>query len=287
MNQSETTIATASQERNTNLSETLLERFAPIRYKVGAMTTKQGTSSIGPKQAARVFHAVRFATSIGRPLNLLVTIDTSTLGIKDEDASKFVREVWARLTRWWAYQRIKKNRQLGEFAAIVVHENPDGGPRHAHWLMHVPEEARDDVERIIRSRIEKLAGLACLGRAVHFHHDVNAPGKLAKYMLKGVDPDYAAHFHMEAVDQGMVLGRRMTVSRSIGYTARERAGWKRKRSRPGEGPGHPRLPLHTSPRRTPGASQPLARSAPQATPRKRVTTAISSRPRSPPSPFHS
>lgn len=214
------------------------------------MTTKKGSSSIGPKQATRVLHAVRYATSVGRPLNLLVTIDTSTLGIKDQDAGKFIREIWARLTRWWTYQRGKKGRALGDFAAVVVHENPDTGPRHAHWLMHVPEEAREEVERVIRNRIEKLTSLACLGRAVHFNHDVNAPGTLAKYMVKGVDPQYADHFHMEAVDQGVIHGRRMTVSRSIGYTARERAGWKRKRPRPTGGPCQPRLPLHSSPYRT-------------------------------------
>ena len=94
--------------------------------------------------------------------------------------------------------------------------------------MRVPDGARAEVERIIRQRIEKLSGFACLGRAVHFM-DVERPGGIAKYTLKGINPIFAAHFHMEASDQGEVNGRRITVSRSIGYAARDRAGWKRRR----------------------------------------------------------
>lgn len=192
------------------------------------MATKRGTSSIGPKQTARAFHAARYATEIGRPFNLLVTVDTTGLGIDDTDAGVFVRELWARVTRWWAYQRDKKERQIGAFHAVVVHENPDQGPRHAHWYMHVPDEIADEIERVVVSRAERIAQLDCVGKAVHFL-TTKHPGGVMKYILKGVDERYAEHFHMEAKDQGEVVGRRITTSRSVGYAARKQAGWTRKK----------------------------------------------------------
>lgn len=71
------------------------------------MTTKWGTASIGPKQAARAFHAVRFANDNGLSLNLMVTIDFTSLGIDNEKAGGFFRDTWARFSRWYAYQRGK------------------------------------------------------------------------------------------------------------------------------------------------------------------------------------
>lgn len=198
------------------------------RYKVGAVATKSGTRSIGPKQAARTFHAVRFANDNGLALNLLVTVDFTTLGIDAEEACRFFQQLWARVGRWWAYRR-QKDANLGPLACYAVHEHPDGGPRHVHWVLHVPPSYRAAFEAAVIKRAEKLSGLACLGRALHFR-TVNTPGTLAKYTLKGVDPAYAEHFHMEAVDQGVIHGRRLAVSRSIGAAARERAGWKRKRA---------------------------------------------------------
>ncbi len=83
------------------------------------------------------------------------------------------------------------------------------------------------MKAIIGKRLCKLTGMDCLGKALHFE-PVRKPGGVAKYMLKGVNPLYASHFHMEAADQGQIIGRRLTVSRSIGAAARRSAGWRRK-----------------------------------------------------------
>lgn len=192
------------------------------------MTTKQGTGVIGPKQTARAFHAVRFANDNGRPLNVLVTIDFSTLGVDDEAAAVVFRDIWARVGRWWAYQR-KKGRSFGPFDCYAVHEHPAGGPRHVHWFVRAPDGGRAELERVVRARVEKVTRLACLGRAIHFL-DVDKPGGVAKYTLKGVHPAFAEHFHMEASDQGFIHGRRLTISRSIGAASRKQAGWTRRKS---------------------------------------------------------
>lgn len=197
-------------------------------YKVVAMATNWGSRHIGPKQAARAFHAVRFANDNGRPLNLLITIDLTSLGISPEDAGAYFQKLWQRVGRWWAYQRKAKNRPFGPFDCYAVHEHPDQGPRHVHWFVRAPEGGRAELERIVRSRLEKLTGLACLGRAIHFL-DATKPGGVAKYTIKGINPAYADHFHMEASDQGFIHGRRLAISRSIGATARKDAGWTRSR----------------------------------------------------------
>jgi hypothetical protein len=195
---------------------------------MGAMTTKSGTRGIGPKQAARAFHAVRFATDQGRQLNLLITIDFTSLEVDEERVSELFRKVWSRVSRWWAYQR-SKGKAFGPFDCYAVHENPAGGPRHVHWCVRAPNCARNDLETTVRTRLEKLTKMDCIGKALHFL-EVQKPGGVAKYTLKGIHPAYASHFYMDAVDQGFVQGRRMTVSRSIGAAARTRAGWSRRRN---------------------------------------------------------
>lgn len=192
------------------------------------MTTKPGTFSVGYKQAARTFHAVRFANDNGRRLNLLITIDFSSLGIDADQATAFFRSIWTRFTRWYADQRTRKGRPFGPFDAYAVHEHPENGPRHVHWVLRAPEGTEAEIERVIRNRIGKLTGLDCLGTAIDVR-PVYAPGQLAKYTLKGIAPAYAGHFYMTAHDQGFITGRRLTISRSIGHAARQRAGWVRKR----------------------------------------------------------
>ena len=132
---------------------------------MGAMTTKRGTHGIGPKQAARAFHAVRFATDQGRQLNLLITIDFTSLGIDERQASQLFKQVWARVSRWWAYQR-SKGKLFGPFDCYAVHENPPGGPRHVHWFVRAPTGAKKALEATVQTRLEKLTKMDCLGKAL-------------------------------------------------------------------------------------------------------------------------
>jgi hypothetical protein len=191
------------------------------------MATKPGTRAIGPKQAARTFHAVRFANDNGRPLNLLISINFDILGIASADATSFFQKLWARVGRWWAYQR-QKERPFGPFDYYVIHEHPAGGARNAHVLLRAPNGGREELKTVVRSRLEKMTRLDCLGRAVHCL-DVEKAGGVAKYTLKGIQPAFADHFFMKASDQGFIPGRRIAISRSIGHAARRKAGWVRKR----------------------------------------------------------
>lgn len=190
------------------------------------MATKYGTSSIGYKQSIRTMHAGRYSDANGRPLNLMVTIDFTSLGVSDDEASPFFRAVWKSFSRWWSYER-SKGRLSADFASYAVHEHPREKPRHVHWAMHAPAANRSDIEAAIRKRVEKASGFACLGRAIHFQ-DRPRPRSAALYDLKGTHPAIAHLLHIRPSDQGFVTGRRLTVSRSIGVSARKRAGWSNK-----------------------------------------------------------
>ena len=76
--------------------------------------------------------------------------------------------------------------------------------------------------------LTKMTGRRDLGSALEIR-EIYALGGLAKYILKGVRPDGADYFHIEAIDQGRVFGRRTFVSRTLDFSARKAAGWKRKR----------------------------------------------------------
>ena len=122
-------------------------------------------------------------------------------------------------------------------AFIGSHENPGGVP-NTHWLYHVPEGFQGRFIAKMTATLRKLTGVDDLGRAFH-NQAIDCPGAADKYILKGINPVYAAHFHMTAVDQGFIPGRGRTfVSHSIGWTARKAVGWKRKR-RPGPRPPFP------------------------------------------------
>lgn len=192
--------------------------------------TKYATAQIGHRPATNIFHAVRFANDNGRPLNLMVTINFTDLGLSDHEAGDFFRDARARIARWWTYQR-SKNRPFGTFDDVAAHAHPPKGRRHVHWLLHVPNGARYEIEAIIENRIKKMLKLDCLGDAVQIK-DVTNPGTLAKYILRGTDPQYADYFKMNTSDEGIIYGRRVHASRSIGYAGRARAGWKRKRRNP-------------------------------------------------------
>jgi hypothetical protein len=189
--------------------------------------TKYSTAQIGRKQATNIFHAVRFANDNGRPLNLMVTINLTDLGLSDEKAGDFFRDARARVARWWKYQR-DKGRPIGTFDDVAAHAHPPSGRRHVHWLVHVPNGARFEIDAIIESRLRKMLNLDCLGNAVEIK-DVGNSGTLAKYILRGTEPAFADYFKMWTSDEGTIIGRRVHASHSISRAGRERAGWKPKR----------------------------------------------------------
>lgn len=198
------------------------------------MATKYGTSSIGRRALLNALHAIRYAADLGRVFNTFVTINFATLGIGDDEAGAIFQELQARVSRWWGYQRDNRGRaDLGRIMGVHSHANP-AGSRHVHWMLHVPDEARDEFETTVAKRLRALTKTDDLKDALHFQ-DVKHAGNMAKYMFRGVDPLYAEHFFMKAANEGTVTGRRTGASRACGRAARRDAGWLRKR--------RPRVPV--------------------------------------------
>lgn len=190
-----------------------------------------GTSHIGLKQAAGVFHATRYATETGHPLNIGVVINWSRLGIDPEQASRVFAELRRRVARRWAYLRKTGAPDLPPLCYVGIQENPDGR-RNTHWNVSVPTAYQEDFKRSVINRLGKIVGCDPGDRVIAFV-DINTPGTYAKYCLKGTLPVGGPHFYMRTVDQGFIGGRgRVLVSRTIGRTARKAAGWVRKRPKP-------------------------------------------------------
>lgn len=193
------------------------------------MLTKYGAGTtyyIGPKAASNVFHAARFATERGEPLNTMITIDFDAIGVDDDQAGYVFKEVRARVTRWHSYQR-KKGVPMGRLPSIHAHANP-AGRRHVHWVVHVAPAIAPTFSTVVADRLCKIIGQVELVPEAVKITSVYAPGGLTKYILKGINPAYADHFHMKAANEGVVFGRRTGVSRAISKAARLADGWKRK-----------------------------------------------------------
>lgn len=196
------------------------------------MTTNQTprgqTTHLGYAQIAGGFHATRYASARSRPMTHMVTINLNRLGVFEEDACEFFRELRSRVSRAWRYA-VKTGKELGTFDYFHVHENP-AQRTNVHWAVHIPIGHQAWFENLVSRRIEKLLGTELLAGALQFTI-VKTPGGMAKYMLKGANPMFAAHFHLESwvANQGTVIGRRFGTSRSLGRTARK-ANWSRKKA---------------------------------------------------------
>lgn len=206
------------------------------------MTKPEGSGSIGVKPATNVFHAMRFASETGRKPNLLITINFSRLGIDDVAAGPLFSTLRKRAQRAWRYQRDQKGRQLGEFNDAGAHENPDGR-RHVHWLVRIPWRARPWFEGVLKKLLRKLIREDDLG-AAFVTTPIRALGGMTKYILKGLSPDWGSYFWTDTSDQGTIRCRRSFASRTLGYAARRRAGWVRKKRPDGNAGGRRDGPTH-------------------------------------------
>ena len=194
------------------------------------MTTKSGTLHVGVAACENAFHAVRFASEAGAPMNTHVTVSFIPLEVPDEEAGAVFADLQARVTRWWRDQRQRKGLQIGPICGFHCHSNP-AGSRHVHWVLHVPAEIRAEFANIVANRLRKIIGRIDLKDGLHIG-PVPTPGTLAKYVLRGVRPDFASYFHLEPANEGLVSGcRRTGVSRAASRAARKQAGWRRKKRR--------------------------------------------------------
>lgn len=187
-----------------------------------------GTAHIGVRPATNLFHAGRFGTEIGRAPTVTVSVNWHRLGVPEERASTLFRDLRRRVHRRWKYLR-EKGGTFGTLDDFGAHENPDGR-RNTHWSARVPDHGRVEFERTVTRFLLKVTGVSELPVGALLFQPIYALGGHLKYLAKGVRPDAAPYFHVKPIAQGFVSGHGRTfVSRSLGFTARKAAGWKRKR----------------------------------------------------------
>lgn len=188
--------------------------------------TIRATEYIPYATAINAMHGRRFAEdSLGIDLNNMLTVNWSLVGYLGYEAKCAQMELRKRVSRAWRYRQSKT--QFCDFTYIECLESPNGN-FHAHVLLYVPKGEEEWFLNLVESRVEKLVGQR-LPKTMIDLTKVDHSGAVLKYLCKGVSPAYAEHLHLDTSPQGQVIGQRMSSSRAISTTARNRAGWKRKR----------------------------------------------------------
>lgn len=171
---------------------------------------------------------MRFAARTGRPLNQLVTINFAHAGCPALLVSlRFGRLLAQRFGRW--LRRATNGRGAPTYVWVV--EAP-GGRAHVHWAVHVPPALAADFRSRLPRWVADAAAIevAALEPAAIDHRPVDNAIGLKRYLLKGMDPYFAGRWQIRAVPQGLVIGRRVGVSRTLARGARRaggyRAGWR-------------------------------------------------------------
>jgi hypothetical protein len=111
--------------------------------------------------------------------------------------------------------------------AITFENPPPGSLMHANWMVHVPPGREAEFEKKLVMWATRVLGPLGPGDLDIQPIDQRYTKRLAKYVVKGTNPQYARHFFLEKMisDQGEVIGKRAGVSQAIGLRARKRASF--------------------------------------------------------------
>ena len=121
---------------------------------------------------------------------------------------------------------------------------------HVHWQVHIPEVLVEEFTDLVSRWVTGLEHKGKGPRKRAQNHEPAPDGAVLvervrnsvavrKYLLKGIKRAVALRFGVKVMKaQGIVLGRRTGVSRTLGREARKRAGyraqqplWKRRNGR--------------------------------------------------------
>jgi hypothetical protein len=181
------------------------------------------TKHINRRVTQSAFRAFDFAAAENRALNTYVV-----LNLKDgpTGGAAAFRQVRHKFRDWLTHKRQSGRLPAEELKPSYVYalESPDGHT-HVNWAVHVPPPLEAEFKKKLSAWIKKVQGEL---RPFDLHIapiKEKSAKRLAKYIMKGTDPLYVQHFHLQDVHapQGEVWGRRAGVSQAIGIKARKRA----------------------------------------------------------------
>ena len=178
---------------------------------------------IGRKTAENAFHGRRFMEQAGESFTHLITVNWS-LSTKSVDYVSRLHVVFReKLLRSSRYHRGKTNGRPMLYLEVV--ENPDD-QFHSHIAVSIETAEEGWLSTSVNKFVKGAIGEEPPNDMIDIR-PIYAPGSMFKYLMKGVSPVYADYFHMRTSEQGLLPGRRVSMSRRMGPTARRRAGWRR------------------------------------------------------------
>lgn len=207
------------------------------------LSTLRKSHHIRSRSASHFFKAAAHASSHGRPLNLFVTLNLSHTGLSAASTSPALAEICSKFTRWLSYQSQKAVQQgfadYGRPTYEAVIEAPNG-IHHIHWLVHVPDDLQDLFKCTLPKWFSKVCGNVTKPEGAVHIEKVETVMALSRYLMKGVDPHHAKRCYVRPINQGVVFGKRVAISRSLGPRAREKdkATSKNNHSATGSAAGH-------------------------------------------------
>jgi hypothetical protein len=176
---------------------------------------------IDRRQARNFMEAIRYAdrhlVELGRPLNTFATMNFDHIDCPSERVSaKFEQLRDNHFVRWLRYKAAAPPYY------VWVLEN-QAGNTHVHWIVHIPKSLRTAFGRKLPEWLARIAGTVRCGESAINVKSVYDLGGLGRYLLKGMDPSYAARNRIRHEPQGLIYGKRCGVSKSLGPAARMRS----------------------------------------------------------------
>lgn len=186
--------------------------------------TLRQSSFIDKRQFDQLDHSVRFAAEIGLPLNTMVTLQFGATACEPENVGPAIRRLirnyftpWLRPTRAHPID----HRPAAWFYVVEnVHEHahhPHG--THVHWVVHIPNGRRAIFEAKLPHWLRRVAGEIFEPDVAIHVRDADKPRGAARYLGKALKPHDAKRRGIRPSPQGLVHGRRLSISEAINVTA--------------------------------------------------------------------
>jgi hypothetical protein len=168
------------------------------------------SSSINRFPAVNIHHAQRYSEALGLPLQWFVTINFTLLGIPPDLATALFRNMLAqRFAPWLRRSAVNKSGLRPTYIWVM---EAAGGHVAVHWVLHLPASLRAAFRSRVFSWMREWSTTQEIGSALQMKPVTNIVG-LRRYMLKGVNPTWAAHLGVRPVEQGKIIGKRSGFSR--------------------------------------------------------------------------
>ena len=160
------------------------------------------------------------------PLNKMVTINLGQAGCEPKTAGRAFRKLLAERFAPWLRRTASKRVHVPPTYVWAI--EAAGNQIAAHWLVHVPPRLQRAFENKLGPWLTSLIGAQPPASAVNVKTIYNLTGA-RRYILKGIDPSWAAHLKVRPVEQGTVVGKRSGFSKNLGPAARQRSGYRPRR----------------------------------------------------------